>query len=223
MSEKIAAAKALSFSTSDEREKINSKGEKIKVHLTRDTTIQRPDKVWADFKGDLTWKFWYDGKYLTAVSDKEKVFVQKAVPHTIDEMLDYLAERLNLLMPISDLLYSNPYQSFMTPDTKGGLVGTEDVEGESCSHVSYHQSAADWQVWISNQDSLPRKVQIKYLEEPAQPEFVIILRNWNLNPAIPENTFAFKIPDGYERIPIMERVEYKEPGKSTQTQTNKKP
>jgi hypothetical protein len=57
--------------------------------------------------------------------------------------------------------------------------------------------------------------------EDGAPNHVITFKNWNLAAEIPADQFAFKIPEGYERIPVLERVRLTNKP-SPQTQTQKK-
>jgi hypothetical protein len=223
MSEKLAASKSFSFSTTELQDKIGADGKKAQLKFSRDALVRRPDGVWTHFQGERDWKLWYDGKFLTIVSDKDKIFVQRATPKTIDETMDFIAERFDMDLPMSDILYSSPYEAFMAGGSKGGFVGVEQIEGASCSHLSYQNKAVAWHLWINEKDSLPCKLQIQYKETEGQPVSEITFRNWNLAANVKENAFAFNIPAGYERIPILERVRLKEVDEpQTQTKPNDK-
>jgi hypothetical protein len=206
MSDKLAAAESFSFKTKEVTDKIRRSGKKEKRNVTRDAIVKRPDKFWERYAGETDWQIWYDGKFVTAVSDSNKAFVQRKMPATIDESMDVLSERLGMDLPISDFVYSSPYEAFMTANATGGYAGKQQIEGVSCSHLTYKGEAADWQVWINDETSLPCKFEITYKENPGVPFYSIIFTNWNFTPEIKRDTFTYKIPEGYERLPIMERV-----------------
>lgn len=221
MSDKLAGAKAFSFSTVEVRNQIDLKGQMKKINITRDITVRRPDSARWLYKGDKDWSIWYDGKFLTAVSNKDKAYIQTGMAGTLDDMMDAVAERFDLHMPTSDLLYSDPYDAYIGPDTKGGLVGKEKLSGVSCDHLSFQDIGANYQLWISDQTSMPVRLTIIYKDEDTEEEnqdevYDITFKNWNLAPKITDKDFAFQIPKGYERIPIMEKVRLEE---STQTQS----
>jgi hypothetical protein len=206
MSDKLSAAKSFSFSTKEVTDKIRRSGKKEKRNVTRNAIMKRPDKFWEKYGGETDWQIWYDGKFITAVSDSNKAFVQRAMPPTIDESMDVLSERLGMDLPISDFIYSSPYEAFMSAKASGGYVGKQQIEGVSCSHLKYKGDAADWQLWINDETLLPCKFEITYKENPGVPFYSIIFTNWDLTPEIKADTFTHKIPQGYERLPIMERV-----------------
>jgi hypothetical protein len=51
---------------------------------------------------------WYGNGSLTLFDPKHGMYATIAVPSTIGAMLDQVAERQGLTMPLSDLVYSNP-------------------------------------------------------------------------------------------------------------------
>jgi hypothetical protein len=222
MSDKLAAAQTFSFNTSEIHDRMSKTGKMVQSKYSRQVVVRRPNAWHFVYSQGKDWDIWYDGKFITAVSDQHKAFIQAAVPDTIDETMDQIAERFDIFMPMSDLLYSDPYDAYIGPDTTGGVVGKEVIEGASCDHLSFEDTAADYQLWISEKDSLPRKLVINYKEDEGKPASQIIFRNWNLSAKVTDKDFTFVIPKGYERIPILERVKLVPKSEiESQTQTNK--
>ena len=188
------------------------------MNTTRDVLVNRPNGFWTKYTGDLEWEFWYDGKMLTGVFPGKKIYVQREMPPTIDDTMDMLAKRHNMDLPVSDVLYSSPYDAFMNAQTHGGYSGKDVINGSSCGHLIYSSAAVDWQLWIDEKTSLPCKLEMTYKNDTGNSFYRIIFSNWNLSAKIKENAFAFKIPDGYVRIPMLERVAIRQSGPN-QTQT----
>jgi hypothetical protein len=218
MSQKLAAAQAFSFHTTEFRDQFNRSGQKVQINTTRDVLVRRPNGFWTKFTGDVEWEFWYDGKMLTGVFPAKKIYVQRELPPTLDDAMDMLAKRLNIDLPMSDVLYSSPYDAFMNAQTQGGYSGKEVINGSSCGHLVYTSPAVDWQLWIDEKTSLPCKLEMTYKKEKGHSFYRITFSNWNLSAKISENAFVSKIPDGFVRIPILERVAIR-PGGASQTQT----
>ncbi len=216
MSDKLSAAKTFSFSTSEVHTKVRMSGKKSDVKLERQALVRRPNGIHYTFVGGRDWDLWYDGKFLTAVSDIEKGFIQASMPPTIDEALDEIADRFDVNMAVSDLMYSSPYDSFIGANAKGGIVGTQTVEGKLCDHLAYKTDAVDYELWIGKSDSLPYQLVLNYKENPRVPRSQVIFKNWNLNASATDKDFAFNIPQGYQRIPIMEKVRVEESNSQTQ-------
>jgi hypothetical protein len=219
MSSKLAAAKLFSFSTREFHDVTKRNGERVKLNITRDVMVRRPNGFWTKYAGDRDWEFWYDGKMLTGISNEKKIYVQHEMPPTIDASMDMLAQRLNLDLPMSDVLYSSPYDAFMDAKTKGGFAGKESIDGSSCNHLSYSAEAVDWQLWIDEKSSVPCRLEMTYKQQPGKPFYRITFSNWNFSPKTNEDAFSSKIPEGYVRIPILERVLLQRGG-SAQSQTN---
>lgn len=222
MSRKLADAKSFSFSTTEFHDTLNRRQERVKLNTTRDVLVRRPDGFWTRYKGDRDWEFWYDGKLLTGISAAKKVYIQHEMPPTLDASIDMLAERLNLDLPVSDLLYSSPYDAFIDGQTRGGWVGAQVINGASCQQLSYSSSAVDWKLWINEKTSLPCQLEMTYKKENGNPFYRISFTKWNLFAPLPQGAFAYKIPEGYVRIPMLERVVLK-PGDQTQTHPAKDP
>lgn len=218
MSQKLSAAKSFSFSTVEYHDRMNLKGEKVQINTTRDVVVRRPDGFWTKYTGDRDWEFWYDGRMLTGVTSSKKVYIQHETPPTLDQTMDMLAARLNLDLPVSDLLYSSPHDAFMDMQTTGGFTGSESINGASCYHLVYTGESADWQLWIDEKSSLPCRLEMTYKNEKDPPFYRITFSKWNLSPKINDGTFAAKIPEGYVRIPVLERV-LVQGSETTQTQT----
>jgi hypothetical protein len=218
MSRKLAEAQSFSFSTTESHNRLKRNGERIQISLTRDVLVKRPNGFWTKYTGDRDFEFWYDGKLLTGISRDKRIYVQHEMLPTIDETLDLLAQRLNLDLPMSDVLYSSPYDAFMDDQTTGGFISKEVVDGAPCSHLSYRSPPVDWQLWINDKNSLPSRLELKYKKEKGGSFYRISFSKWNLKPNLKKDAFLFEIPEGYVRIPILERVVI-QPNGSAQTQT----
>jgi hypothetical protein len=205
MSQTLANTQTFSYNTEQEVDRVKRNGEKVTEHFKRSTTIRRPNQVtFTDAGQDHNAAGWYDGKYLTVVSNKEKVWVRGPMPGTLDEALDFMSAEYAMQLPTADLLYSNPYEALITPDTTGGWVNVEKVGERTCDHLSYQQPNADWQLWLTQDDrKLPCQLQITYKTEPGQPAARIVFSDWNTTPAISDETFKPVVPEGYNRIKIM--------------------
>ncbi|PWT88506.1 MAG: hypothetical protein C5B54_10545 [Acidobacteria bacterium] len=214
MSQRLAAARTFTFSTAEFHDRIDRAGRKVQLNLIRDVLVQRPNGFWTKYKGDRDWEFWYDGKVLTGISNDKKIYIQHEMPPTLDETMDMLSERLNIDLPVSDVLYSSPYEAFIDSQTHGGYSSKELIDGSSCNHLSYSDAAVDWQLWIDEKTSLPCKLEMTYKKDAGHSFYRITFSKWNLSAESNKQAFTAKIPDGYVRIPILERV-------LLQTQTQK--
>jgi hypothetical protein len=112
MSDTLARSKAFTFETSERLDVIASSGEKRALHFTRKVTVRRPNAIFFELqrKGGsaLEVAAYYDGRTLTLSERPEGAWAQTTVPGTLDEMLDDVARRFSLPVPIGDVVYSSP-------------------------------------------------------------------------------------------------------------------
>jgi len=190
--------------TADERREVVEKGAKVEKHATRRVVMRRPNALTFSTTGDeREGAAWYDGKQVTLVSNRDKVWARGPMPPTLDEALDFISEEYALQMPTADLLYSSPYDAMMTPDTTGGWVDAQKVDTRTCDHLAYRQSIVDWEIWLNQDGRLPCQVKISYKNEPGQPSVTVVYSSLDRAPQVTDETFAAKIPSDYRRIKIM--------------------
>jgi hypothetical protein len=204
MSQHVASTPAFSYRSEQAIERVRGT-EKVTEHFVRYTTVRRPNQLTFSDKGDdHDTSAWYDGKQLTIVSNRDKVWVRGPMPGTLDEAMDYVSAEYAVQIPTADLLYSNPYDALITPDTTGGWVNVEQVDTRTCDHLSYQHPVVDWQIWLTQDDRrLPCQLQVTYKNEPLRPVARIVFHDWNAAPAVADATFTPAVPDGYRRIKLM--------------------
>jgi hypothetical protein len=211
MSKNLSALQTFSY-TADERREVVKGGKKEERQSSRKVIIRRPNALTFTTTGDQRdGAGWYDGKHLTLLSNRAKVWARGPMPGTLDEALDYISSEYAIEMPSADLLYSNPYDAFMTKDTVGGWVDTQKIGDRSCDHVAYRQPAVDWELWVNEGTRLPCQVKIVYKNAPLQPSATILYSAFDPKPQVSDEMFAAKIPDGFQRIKIMRHASVNDP------------
>ena len=196
MSDTLARASAFRFETAESLDRIGTSAGGRVLRFTRVVTVRRPDALFFEVVGSgetaLDVSAYYDGRTLS-LSDKTRgVWAQTTAPGTLDEMLDDVARRYSLPVPIADVVYSAPYDAFIGRTTKGGFVGRETIDGVSCAHLSYSDEFVDVQVWVpSAGQPLPRRVRLVYKKAPGAPAARIDFTRWDLAPTIAGGTFTF--------------------------------
>jgi len=194
----LAAARQFSFAADDMMDQVLADGQRVQISINHRFTVRRPNGVAGDAQGDLeNSRYVYDGKNLAIVDRAENIYALLDVPNTIDAMLDYVAEKYALTMPLSDLFYSDPYAVARPRMRCASYVGLHQVRGAKCHHLAIRQEGVDWQIWIQAADPpVPRKLVITYKELPGQPQYIAFLNDWNLAADVPEATFRFTPPPG---------------------------
>ena len=199
MSDTLARASAFRFETTESLDQIGASAAGRVLRFTRVVTVRRPDAMFfeVDGSGDtaLDVSAYYDGKTVLLRDNAHGVWAQTTVPATLDEMLDDVARRYSLPVPIADVVYSVPYDAFIGRNTKGGFIGRETIDGVKCAHLSYGDEFVDVEVWVpSTGQPLPRRVQLVYKKAPGTPSARIDFTRWDLDPKIADGMFTFK-PD----------------------------
>jgi len=181
----------------------------------RRVAVERPNHVAADATGDtLNRAAWYDGRTVTVLDKEHNVYATIEAPGTIDATFDKLTDEYGVVLPLADLLYSDPYAVLMAGVTYGRYLGIHQAAGVDCHHLAFSQDTIEWQIWIdAGEKPLPRKLVISYVQEPGEPQYSAVMRRWTLDAAVPEGLFTFEAPEGAKKIdaPATKRPEAAEP------------
>ncbi len=189
----LAAQKRFTVDTRNTIEVVLASGQKLQFGITATGSVQRPDKLRAERKGDLVDQlFLYDGKSLTLYNPGQKYYATVGAPGTLEQMLDFARTSLDVIAPGSDLLYANAYEILMENVTSGFVVGKSVVEGARCDHLAFRGAGVDWQIWIQEgAQPLPRKWLITSTDIAGSPQFDVVMTKWNLAPKFTDQLFAF--------------------------------
>jgi hypothetical protein len=210
MSDLLAASTTMRVETSEVHEWMGDAGTG-RLEGVRKAAIWKPNALWESVRGsgsrEIDYELYYDGVNLSMENHSHKVWAQAEVPPTLDKMLDEMAWRFDLFLPIADFFYASPYDAVMTDSTKYRFIGNETVEGHSCDRFAFTQDAVDWEIWIrSDGEPLPCRLDIfhKQGEGGKPPYSKILFTGFDLNVELGEGTFDFTPPDDYARIPVVE-------------------
>jgi hypothetical protein len=219
MSDLLAGAQVLTFSTDVARERVSPEGGLDTLRSSSKVAIRRPDGYWWHNTGpNRDIEGWYDGDSLTVVANGKKLWAAVAMPPTIDETLDEMAIEYDIPVAMGDMLYSSPYDALFAGENKGGWKGTEEINGQTCDHVAYESELVNWELWVSDGDqALPCRLLITYNQEPGPPRVRITFSDGNLAAELPEDQFAARIPEGYDRIAVIGRASGGEEVDQTET------
>jgi len=198
----LARQQRFSVDTESSIEVVLASGQKIQFDHTARATVERPNKLRAERTGDLVDQvFYYDGKSLTLHNPDGNYYATIAAPGTLEEMLDFAREKLDVVAPAGDLLYKNAYDILMQDVTSGFVVGKGVVDGVRCDHLAFRAPHVDWQIWIEEgKRPLVRKLVITTRDKLNAPQFTVVMKNWNLKPKFSAGTFSFKPPRNLQKV-----------------------
>lgn len=198
----LAEARSFTFEAHDMYDEVLPNGQKIQLGNARRVAVRRPDRVFADLNGDTdNATFWYDGRTVTRLDKQANTYGAIGVPGVIDDMLDDLVERFDMVMPLADLIVRDPYTSATRHLWTGDYVGLHRVQEARCHHLAFRQPGIDWQLWVqADGPPLPRKLVITFKDLAAQPQYIVLIGNWNLNVSLTDARFVFQPPAGAARV-----------------------
>lgn len=201
----LASAKQFSVQTDTALGAVTSTGQKLQFGHSVTMTVQRPSKLRAERVGELVGQvFYYDGKSLSVSVPNGSYHATVSAPPTIDAMLDFARDKLDIVAPAADLVYSNAYERLTEGLTSAFVVGEAMVGGARCDHLAFRNAEVDWQIWIQRGDKpLPRKFVVTSKNMPQSPEFVVILSKWDAAPKITDAMFRYAPPKGSRPIEFL--------------------
>ena len=190
----LARQQRFSLDTANSIDVVLPSGQKVQFDHTAKVSVERPNKLRAERTGDMVDQvFYYDGKSLTLHNPYGKYYATIAAPSSLEEMLDFAREKLDVVAPAADLLYTNAYDILMQDVSSGFVVGKGVVDGMRCDHLAFRAPSTDWQIWIEEGSRpLVRKLVITSLEMLNAPQFTVVVKKWDLKPKFGAATFSFK-------------------------------
>jgi hypothetical protein len=196
MTDYLGSLQRFSMHTENTYEDVLATGQKIQFNFSSSIVAQRPDKLRAERSdGQASRLFVYDGETLSMYDGQHGFFSTVAVPDNIDDFLHFARDSLDLVPPAGDMVFSNAFELLTAGMTSGFVVGKAVIGGMNCYHLAFTTPVVDWQVWIADGDTpLPYKYVLTTTDDPAQPQFVTLISNWNADPKIGDKTFEFEPP-----------------------------
>jgi hypothetical protein len=191
-SDKLAAAKSMSFTAVVGYEYPSKLGPPI-VYTTRyDVTMQRPDKLRILIPGDgPASEYYYDGKTAVAYAPAENLAAIADAPPTIDAALEAAYKNAAIFFPFEDLLVSEPYKAMTNGAILAFYIGPSGVVGGvKTDMVAWANNDVFLQIWIGADDKLPRRIRAMYRADPLALRHEIFLTDWKLDPAVTPDMFT---------------------------------
>jgi hypothetical protein len=171
-------------------------GQKIQLMAVNDVLVQRPNRVFSDYRGDAAHKrFWYEGNTITLLDTDANIYATAVLPGTINSTLDALMKNYGFSPPLSDLLYDDPYAVMRANVWFGLYLGKSEIEDAPVHHLAFVQKYIDWQIWVEDGKTwVPRKIVITYKTLPGAPQFSAVLSDWDFTTPLASAAFLPVIP-----------------------------
>ena len=191
MSDRLAAAKTLSFTATAGFEFPSKLGPPL-VYTTRyEVALQRPDRLRVLMPGDgPASEFYYDGKSMIAYAPVENLAAVADAPPTIDAMLKRAYDSASIFFPFTDLVLSDPYAALAGGKLAFTIGPSGVVGGVKTEMVAWANDDVFLQIWIGVDDQLPRRIRAMFSADPLRLRHDLELSNWQLNGPIAAAAFA---------------------------------
>ena len=191
-SSRLAAARTMKFTAIHFYESPSRQGHPLAFTTKSEVTLQRPDKLRVMILADgPASEFYYDGKKMMAYAPAENLVATADAPPTIDATLEQAYHSAAIYFPFADWIVADPYKQ-MSEDMKlAYYIGQSKVVGGTTTDmVAYTDHGVFIEAWIGAEDKLPRLLHATYLDDPERLRHTLVLSDWQLDAAVPPDTFT---------------------------------
>src|SRR5438552_1555799 len=191
-SSRLAAAQTMKFNAVHFYESPSRHGHPLAFTTKSEVTLQKPDKLRVIMPGDgPASEFYYDGKKMMAYAPAENLVAVADAPPTIDAALEQAYHSAAIYFPFADWIVADPYKEMSEGMKLAYYIGQSKVVGRTTTDmVAYIDNGVFIQAWIGSEDKLPRLLHAIYLDDPERLRHTLILSDWQLDPAVPADTFT---------------------------------
>jgi len=214
MSEFLSRQKAFEVEVEGTTDVIMENGQKVQFNREARVSVERPNKVRVDRKGDLVdAQIYFDGKNITVYAKNANAYAQRPAPPTIDATVSELYDKFDMDLGPGDLLAENPAKTLTEDAISGKYLGASTIDGVATAHLAVRGNEVDWELWVEQGSRpLPRKYVITSKKMEGWPQFSVTLSNWKLVADLPDDTFTFHPPKDAQKIDFVDQVK-KQKGK----------
>lgn len=191
-SQKLAAAKTMSFTADVGYEYPSKFGPPILYSVRYEVVMQRPDKLRIVVPGDgPASQFFYDGKTMTAYVPGANLAATVDAPPAMEDALKVAYQKAAIYFPFSDLLVPDPYVALSDGAILAFYIGTSNVVGGTKTDmVAWANNDVFVQAWIGSEDKLPRRLRAVFRADPLQLRHDLEISGWQLDRAVSPDTFV---------------------------------
>ena len=191
-SSRLAATRTLKFNAVHFYESSSRHGHPLAFTTKSEVTLQRPDKLRVIMSADgPASEFYYDGKKMMAYAPAENLVAIADAPGTLDAALEQAYNSAAIYFPFADWIVTDPYKEMSDGMPLAYYIGQSKVVGQTTTDmVAYIDHGVFIQAWIGADDKLPRLLHAVYLDDPERLRHTLVLSDWQLDPAVPADSFT---------------------------------
>ena len=171
--------------------------------------VKRPNKFLVVIRSDdyKQRRIYFDGKSVVRFNVNKNSYHKVPYAGNIDGVLDHIIDNYDVDLPLADLIYNDIAGVLQESIISAEHMGERIIDGMPCHHLSYESTGADWQVWVQKWEKpVPRRFAINYVNIDGSPQFLAMLKEWQINPTLDEKIFTFNPPFGAKESELMKAV-----------------
>ncbi len=194
MSDFMASQNRISVNIDTSLEVVTVDNQKLELASSGALVLERPNRLHATRVGGFSnVEMFFDGRTMTFLDKTDNAYAQVAAPGVIDELLEQLPLKYDILLPASDLLMTNSYDMLMSEVVDVKDMGTGVVGGVTCDHLAFRTKEVDWQIWIAAGDKpFPCRFSITSTQVKESPEYTVQFWDWKSGSDVAKVDFGFK-------------------------------
>ncbi len=203
-SDKLASAKSLSFVALGAFDVPARNGQPLFYHTRSDVLLVRPNKLRVIVPGDgPPSEFYFDGTDVAVLTPTQDLLAITKAPGNLEEMLGKIYEKAGIYFPFVDVLVADPYKALTSGLTGAFVIGKSSLVGGVTTDVlSISDERVHLQIWIGEEDKLPRLIWATAADSPEKPRHMVQFSDWKLDGDISKESFAPRRSPSTKEIPF---------------------
>jgi hypothetical protein len=222
MSQTLARSRQLTFTASRQLDAALVEGSSVPESVEIEVAVSRPQMVRARMvSGAGARRFYADGRSISLLDERMKLYATVPVSGTIDEVVAKLDENYGFTPPLAEFILNDSYEKFSRQIQRSAYRGRETIKGVVCDRLALTGEFADADLWISSKDHLPQRFVATFKDREGSPQLRIDFSDWNLAATLDESLFVFDPPKDADKI-IMAAIEDEQPAEQSHNKGGKK-
>ena len=205
MSDVLAGARNIRFRAESTEDIVDEATGRVVHYVTRQTiSMARPNRLRVDVVDSFSrHDSWFDDGLLTVYDSMRGQYTTIRAPGHVDSLLDTLHDEHELVIPLADLVVSDPFAAFIDNVRTGDYLGETVIAGRTCHHLALRQENLDWQVWIAaDEPAVPVMLVITYTADVGHPQFSSRFEDWDLTASFEPDYFTPSVPETTTEVDV---------------------